>query len=260
MDYAVDILNRTVETNVGPQFIYDDRRFFSKIYVLLKSIGLVVYTTTLTMCAVPELYILMIGTMFLSIVNSTRYEYAHYRRYGTIFSSIDEYNQWKQQQWPKSRLIFSIVELAIKIGYFIKTFPPQFDFITICDVGKGVLNIHMLLLFSIYIIIIVSSVCIVSSFYICNQYRDVLPSDNSTAAGASGIIQSEIVSLLLLGQLPVIMNVSPNDECCICMDVENIQAWSILSCGHKFHALCISRWLIQQHTCPVCRMNIAIVV
>ena len=28
MDYAVDILNRNVETNIGPQFIYDDRRFF----------------------------------------------------------------------------------------------------------------------------------------------------------------------------------------------------------------------------------------
>jgi hypothetical protein len=254
MDYAVDILNRNVEINIGPQFIYDDRRFFSKIYVLLKSIGLVVYTTTLTMCAVPELYILMIGAMFLSTANSTRYEYAHYRRYGTIFSSIDEYNQWKQQQWPKSRLIFSIVELAIKIGYFIKAFPPQFDFITMCDVGKSVLNIHMLLLFSIYIIIIVSSVCLVSSFYFCNQYRYVLPSNNSTAAAEAAIVQREIVSLP--AQLPVIMNVSPNDECCICMDVDNIQAWLILPCGHKFHALCISRWLFQHQTCPVCRLDI----
>ena len=47
-----------------------------------------------------------------------------------------------------------------------------------------------------------------------------------------------------------------NEECCICLDMANTQAWSILPCGHKFHYSCVSTWLLSHQTCPVCRFRV----
>lgn len=42
------------------------------------------------------------------------------------------------------------------------------------------------------------------------------------------------------------------NECVICL--ECIQDNNItLDCGHKFHNYCVSNWLKQQQSCPVCR-------
>lgn len=242
MDYTFDYYYGRDVPITFPQFIYDDRRFCSKIYVFLKTFGLVVYITTLTRCDTPYFYIIMNFVMFLSTANSARYEYQHYKKYGTTFSSIDEYDTWKQQLWPKTRVIFSTVELGIKIGFFIKMFPPQFVFTTTCDIGESIFKIHMLSLFSLYTIVGVFSTCIYCSLY---SY-----SYNSYTSNRTTIQQSEIVSL------PVSVVFIPNEECCICMDIDNNQQWIILPCDHKFHGNCISRWTERHNTCPVCRVNI----
>lgn len=44
------------------------------------------------------------------------------------------------------------------------------------------------------------------------------------------------------------------DECCICM--QNA-AKTILPCAHKFCENCCREWTDLQHTCPVCRENVA---
>ena len=43
-----------------------------------------------------------------------------------------------------------------------------------------------------------------------------------------------------------------NETCSICLTplLENRE---ILSCAHHFHYNCISRWLIQNNSCPICR-------
>jgi hypothetical protein len=40
------------------------------------------------------------------------------------------------------------------------------------------------------------------------------------------------------------------------LDVDDVQTWVMLRCGHKFHGSCISRWLPVHYTCPVCRLHI----
>ena len=119
MDFAIDFYfgnNNSNEIVMPPRFVYDDYRFFSKMYVFLKLLGLTTYTTTLTRCYSKDFYILMIGFMSIATINSLRYEYEHSMRYGTIFSSVEEFKEWKIKLWPKSRIVFSIIELGIKMG------------------------------------------------------------------------------------------------------------------------------------------------
>ncbi len=42
-------------------------------------------------------------------------------------------------------------------------------------------------------------------------------------------------------------------ECCICMDSDSTDKWSILQCGHKFHSSCISMWTRSKQLCPICK-------
>lgn len=247
MDYAFDYYvgnanaDADADADARTRFVYDDRRVFSKLYVLFKSIGLVFYTATLTTCDNPVIYSVMNVVMFLSMTNSVRYEYMHHRRYGTTFSSIGEYNRWKQQQWPKTRAVFSMVELGIKTWYVIQTFPPTFQIVTICNVGESVLKIHISFLFMLYFIMIVFSVLFLSTAYCydTNYYQTYIhPTPQQQCISA-----------------PVVFPLNPNEECCICLDIDNIQDWILLPCGHTFHRLCISRWFLRQPTCPVCRVG-----
>lgn len=48
------------------------------------------------------------------------------------------------------------------------------------------------------------------------------------------------------------------DECAICLGDELISPAerTDLSCGHAFHAACLSSWLAQQRSCPLCRAHV----
>lgn len=240
MDYAIDFYNGNNEINnriVYPEFIYDDRRFCSKIYVIFKLSSLIFYLTTLPTCNSPNFYIGMIFTMFLSAMNSVRYEYAHFKRYGTTFSSVDEYVKWKNELWPKSRIFFHAIEVALKTAYFIKIFPPQFDFNNLCEIGESVLKIHIFLFFIIYSISVILFVFIIFMIY-CVDCFNLRP-----------IRRREQASL----RFPVIFITNKAEECCICLDMDNTSEWSILPCGHKFHSSCVATWIHSNQTCPVCR-------
>ena len=45
-------------------------------------------------------------------------------------------------------------------------------------------------------------------------------------------------------------------DCSICLDGLDRDAVSRLVCRHTFHASCLSQWLVQNNTCPLCRCNI----
>ena len=231
MDYAID--SYFWNNNNFNEILYDNRRICAKLYVFIKFIGVIFYTISLQTCYKPDFFIGMIVAMFLSTINSARYEYAHFKRYGTIFSSINEFEEWKEKLFPKSRILFSIIEIIIKIVYFIKIFPPVCDFRNLCQIGESIFKIHVIVLLMIYIIAFVFSICLLCS---CIRY------DNSHR-------QQTISS-----QIPILVINSQNDECCICMDIGNT-SWSMLPCGHKFHRQCISTWLHTNQTCPICRLH-----
>ena len=216
------------------EFLYDNRRICSKLYVFFKFIGLIFYASILLTCYNPYFFIGMIVAMFLSVINSMRYEYAHFKRYGTIFSSINEFEEWKKGLYPKSRILFSMVEFVIKIVYFIKTFPPVYEFRNLCQIGESIFKIHILALIISYITVTFFSIAI-----LCFMY---CPSNN----------QLENIS----SQVPILVINNQNEECCICMDSDNTNPWSMLPCGHKFHCQCISQWLHSNQTCPICRIRI----
>lgn len=220
MDYLVDSYFCTNPSN--------NRRICAKLYVFFKFIGLIFYTISLQTCYNPDFFIGMIVAMFISTINSARYEYAHFKRYGTIFSSINEFDAWKEKLYPKSRILFSMVEISIKIVYFINIFPPVCDFRNLCEIGESIFKIHILALLMIYIIAVVFSIC-----FLCSNRQ---------------IISSPILILVVNSQ---------NEECSICIDTDNTSEWSILPCGHKFHGQCISIWLHMNQTCPICRLRIS---
>lgn len=245
MDYAFDYYFQTNEIRLRSQFIYDERRIFSKIYVLFKLFGLIFYGTILFLCDSSYFFITMVTFMFLSTINSFRYEYEHFKRYKTTFLSINDFKIWKTNLYPKSRILFSSIEGIIKMVFFIKNFPPQFHFQNFCEIGDSVFKIHILVLFSTYIITGFLSMVILCSIY-CNQNNE----DNRPR-----IIQHNIISLS--HRFPIIIINNHDEECSICLDTGNINDWSILSCGHKFHHSCILTWIATNQSCPICRIHVS---
>jgi len=267
MDYAFDYYftedEEEHEHEAQPGFVYNDRRSFSKVYIFCKYIGVIFYIATLPPCNKP-IFTTMVGLMFLSTMNSARYEFAHYRKYGTRFSSIAEFESWKSQQYPKSRIVFALGELGLKIGYSITTFPPKFDFSfgTLCGMGESILNVHILVLSMLYTVVCVFSMYLLySGCCFSTHYYHTHPANrlrNHVRVQGRGQGQRPIRSL---DAVAVVVAVSPNEECCICLDNENEQSWAVIPCGHKFHGACITRWIAtQQPNCPVCRVDVRISV
>jgi hypothetical protein len=259
MDYAFDyyFTEDEEEHEAQPGFVYNDRRSFSKVYIFCKYIGIVFYIATLPPCNKP-IFTAMVGLMFLSTMNSARYEFAHYRKYGTRFSSVAEFDAWKSQQYPRSRLVFSFGELGLKIGYSITTFPPKFDFSfgTLCGMGESILNVHILVLFMLYTVVSVFSMYLIySGCCFSARYYHTHPANRLRNHVR---VQDRVRPL---DAVAVAVSVSSNEECCICLDKDNEQSWGVLPCGHKFHGACITRWIAtQQPNCPVCRVDVRIAV
>jgi hypothetical protein len=220
------------------EIVYNEKRLAAKTFIFLKTLGLAFYTTTLTTCSTQTtLFICMIVTMAGSIINGMRYEYAHFKKCGHVFTSPHEYKQWKASLWPKSRLLFSIIEIILKIVFFIKSFPPDITFYTVCDAGQTVLKFHTLLLFILYVFSIVFTILLGCS--LCNftfTYGNTI--NNGNRSNSNVIIATSAFD--------------HERECCICLDKNN-QSWSALPCGHTFHQTCILTWTNYHQTCPVCR-------
>jgi hypothetical protein len=50
-------------------------------------------------------------------------------------------------------------------------------------------------------------------------------------------------------------------ECSICLSSQKSkEKITVLSCSHSYHNNCITKWVIQNNTCPLCRSNIDMTV
>jgi len=50
-----------------------------------------------------------------------------------------------------------------------------------------------------------------------------------------------------------------DDVCSVCLDSISDGTGEVTACGHKFHTLCLDKWLLTSHpnpTCPECRKSI----
>lgn len=48
------------------------------------------------------------------------------------------------------------------------------------------------------------------------------------------------------------------DKCFVCLDLfKNDEEISTLPCLHRFHSICVNRWLRQSNTCPICKNSIS---
>jgi len=233
MEYAFESFFWNYNSGI---FIYDNQRICSKLYVVFKIIGLVFYAASLPTCDDNKYYIGMIVAMFLSLINSIRYEYAHFKRYGTIFSSINEYEEWKNRLYPKLKILFSMIELLIKIFYFTRIFPPVYMFHNLCEISESIFKIHVIFILIMYIVVVFFSILIFCS-----------DSDNNRLFISQSISSPNLTSVIN----------NQNDECCICLDIGETNSWSMLACGHKFHKDCVLPWIQANHTCPICRIHIS---
>lgn len=269
MDYALDIdpfpinqdrLNADFLRNRS--FVYDDPRVFSKIYLVLKSLGLLFYIGTLIRCSNPSIHIIVNGLMLLSTANTARYEYQHHQRYCTVFASIQEYEDWKAGLWPKTRCLFSTAELGLKIVYFIYVFPPRFDISTICELGKSAFMIHILAIFMVYFVLLLFTSYIYCWIYYPND-TGANHGDEVVGVGDRVAVVAPIRLISYTGPF-VFLNIESlhDKECCICLNTtaEGRQHWQGLPCGHIFHHACICQWLLTNQTCPVCRYDVRITV
>lgn len=285
VDYAVDVMledsegsenddNRESTIIIANQiriqqqtsFVYRDKRCCPKLYVLFKLIGILTYSYTLPFCNSPyrEFYVTMISVMGTGLINSARHEYAHFRRVGSIFNNIYEFTSWKKTLWPKSRLIISMIELVLKVGYLIKIFPPTFDSVDFnvrCEFGTNIFKLHVLIILVIYALSAIFLGCMFGSFYCCNQF-DTIPIHTMSTSNTPTPTRTSNILLPIITISPTLnaiyeSNNPPDVECCICLDDKNISGVSMLICTHKFHTVCISKWLAQEPSCPICRTPIS---
>jgi hypothetical protein len=215
---------------------------------------LLCYATLLSRCVNPEIYIMMNLMMGLSTINTARYEYRHYKRYGTTFSSVSEFRRWKATLCPQSRIVFSISELIFKIAHFIYVYPPELEFNTPCNIGKSFLLLHTVVLFCVYLLTVIFSCGFMAIVYGEAMYRRFYRSRTRSRSRSRSREDSVSVDVRVnfTRTFP-----SVDEECCICLTNANQEPWIILPCKHLFHETCISRWLITRDTCPVCRVRVS---
>lgn len=238
-----------------PAFVYDEYRCYEKFCLFSKMIAFTFYTMTTVDCmnqpSVSWFFIMLIG-MLASMCNTIRYEYAFHKKYGTVFESIDEFNQWKLQQNPHVKVGLDLIEFAIKLVIFFKSIPFRLDIhedkektiITICSVGTMILKLHIMVLMVLYSMLICLFGCTYFNFQTHHQPPVVLNAINPTNA------------LLIISSInPNALVIDNETECCICLE-KNENHWITADCTHAFHATCILEWKQINQSCPICRSNL----
>ena len=159
---------------------------------------------------------------------------------------------WKNAQWPRSRIIFSLLELGIKIACFMQTYPPRFEFYDACHIGQSFLKIHTILLSLLYGLL--SFLFIL--FYCCTcTYIHPVNRITSSRHLVATISPSNATISPSNATITAIAIIDDQTECCICLD-KTAQSWSALPCGHTFHHSCILTWINYRDSCPICRTHI----
>lgn len=237
-------------------FLYTEKRICNRVCLFIKVSRFAFYTVGAVSCIsrnspiithVPFImYCAMLVGMFASICNWARYEYAFYKKYGTRFSSMHEFNAWKTQQTPTIKYLFDVVERVIT-GFFIAwVWPVQLnihddqDKISFCELSMTVVKIDIIVMFTIYLLALIFFVFIYISFRISNSiYTHV-----------------RIISdVRVVPPIETYCFIDEQTECCICLD-KTAEVWTMTRCAHSFHRACLSNWAQTTATCPVCRTRL----
>lgn len=245
--------------SMHPSFVYDENRICDRLCLFMKMGGFAFYMAGAIACVnrndasfIPRApfitYCSMLVGMFASICNLTRYEYAFYKKYGTTFNSIQEFNAWKIQQMPDLRQLFTVIETVILSCFFVTVWPLQFPVhddhgaFSMCELSMTVFKIQVITLFAVYLIALVFFVFI----YVSIRSFSTMSADADTRATTDAHVVPPMESFYFIDE---------QTECCICLDTnENI--WTMTRCAHSFHRECLSIWTQTNVTCPVCRTRL----
>ena len=237
----------------APAFFYNKKRICTRLCLCVKVGGFAFYTAGAITCVsrndAPFIaYCSMLVGMFASICNSARYEYAFYKKYGTQFNSVDEFNAWKVRQMPGLRQLFIVIESVILSCFFATAWPLQFPIsdeddphstVSMCELSMTVFKIQVITIFTIYLLALVFFVCMYVSFRSFHTVYAVYANDN-----AHTVVPMESFYFI-----------DEQNECCICLD-KTADTWTMTRCAHPFHRACLSNWTQTTATCPVCRTRL----
>ena len=239
-------------------YVYDETRIFKKMCLLLKTLGFGWYVTGAVTCVAHTMFVpycIMLTTMFASCCNSARYEYAFYKNHGTIFYSLEEFNEWKKQQLPKLNHAFDAAEVIIKMCFFIASWPLKLTIydnrtgaFSICELDMTVLKIHAVVTLIVYSSALLLFICLWCCFYNPNPNQIPNPTPNTS--------HTSQVSPTYAIYVNVNENGSNAIECCICLN-QKAEPWVSTRCAHVFHRDCLTAWSQINATCPICRTGLA---
>jgi hypothetical protein len=236
-----------------PAFVYDEKRKFNQLCLIFKMIGFGFYSRTAIICVNDKLFswfCMVSGTMFVSICNTLRYEYAFYKVYGTTFQSIDAFKSWKTQQKPHIKTVLDCVEFILKAVYFYKSLPLTFSMYDDTDDKKfsecvfcgTLLKLHVMIIMAGYSVVVLFLTGIYTDFAFRRLSSPRQPMDAQN--------QNAITAVR-----PIAIVIDNETECCICLE-KNENHWITAHCTHAFHAKCILEWEQRNQSCPICRSNL----
>lgn len=247
---------RALSMHPSSSFAYNEKRICTRVCLFMKMGGFAFYMAGATTCASRNAtfittatfiaYCFMLAGMFASICNLTRHEYALYKKYGTMFNSINEFKAWKIQQMPNLKYLFDVIELVIKLCFFMAAWPLTFSMhddygtFSMCELSMTVFKIHVILLCIVYLLVIFAGACLYIKFH----------SFYSAYTHARSTPDAHIVH-----PIESFYFIDDQTECCICLD-KNAESWTMTRCAHSFHSKCISNWTQTNVSCPVCRTRL----
>ena len=261
MSLSFEDANLLRAMSMYPAFVYDEKRKFNIVCLTFKISGFVFYSRTAVNCINDKLFpwfCLVSSMMFVSICNTTRYEYAFYKIYGVTFQSMDAFKEWKTQQKPHIKTVLDFTEFVIKAVYIYKSLPLTFGMydetdgkkFSECVFSGTLLKLHILVIMAGYSIVALLLMCLYTDIALRRMSRSRQPRDAMILNSA--VNQMNAQNATVSAVQPVVVVIDKETECCICLD-KNESPWITARCTHSFHAKCVTEWVKHNPSCPVCR-------
>lgn len=200
-------------------------------------------------------YLLTLLSIFMSICNNIRYEYAYYKISGYIFTSPGEFIQWKNKNQLKNILcLLLFFEQGTHVWFVIETIT-SFRIVTehlfYC---VSILIIYAYTLITIILALGVFIFCCIFNFSMIEIYLLHERHDRNMNISDSQVLNN-VDNTNNINVLNTVIYIDNTKECCICLDKNNNE-WIRTQCNHEFHKTCINNWYNTVNTCPVCRSNL----
>jgi hypothetical protein len=145
------------------QLILNDKRTCSKIILLFNS-SFLLYNIISIFIDLEYIeknklfyhYIITLLSMFISTSNHTSYEYIHYKNYGRVFASMEEYQVWKKENKSFSKYIVKCIEYICLITFLYGSLPIGIYIKENNSTKLYLINIFIIQLITIFVIFIIA--------------------------------------------------------------------------------------------------------